>query len=183
MDFKELDDTTRKCMLEEFKKEETNGKPYRSPLLTAKGLEQFPILMEKAITQQDGNEVTLAKDLNNSSYWVPTTVSHRKGIPYTKTVNPDPASKRLAITEFNTWYVKGLAKKLIDEGITECEIYRAESADQPRCECTRWEGKKISVKEVYDGHRIRYHHEKIDSTALQIPSGAYCHHAIKRIDQ
>ena len=71
----------------------------------------------------------------------------------------------------------------MDEGIKECEVYRADTAVVPKCECTRWEGQKFDVQEAYDGHRKRYHHKNIDRKAFSIPSGTGCHHAIKRIDQ
>ena len=107
MEFKELDEATRKCMLEEFKKEEAND-PYRSKRLIGLGLEKFPALMEKAI--KEGNEVTLEKDLNDPSYWKSAETSHSgKGDAYSKGV-PMNAAKTLALSEFSTWYTRGLSK-------------------------------------------------------------------------
>ncbi len=181
MNFEELDDTTRKFMLDEFHTEEAGQDPYRSKLLTSEGLENYPQLMEKAITETEGNEVTLGRDLNRSGFWETTMKSQRKGKSYTKSVNVGDASTRIALTEFSTWYTRGFAKRLMEEGEKECEVYRADTAVEPRCSCSNWEGKKFSVKDAYEGHRKRYHHNKIDRAAFSIPSGPNCHHSIRRV--
>ena len=181
MNFEELDDKTRQYMLKEFQDEEKSGNPYRSKRLSALGLEKFPSLMEKGI--KNGNEVTLEKDLNDSSYWKSSETSHSgKGTAFSKNI-PSDASKMLALSEFSTWYTRGLSKILIDEGVTECEVYRADTAAVPRCECTKWERLKTDVQQAYDGHRKRYHHENIDRKAFSIPSGPNCHHSIRRFKQ
>ncbi len=137
--------------------------------------------MEKAI--KDGNEVTLAKSLNDPAYWITSEMSHsNKGTVFTKDI-PSDAVKMLALSEFSTWYTRGLSKRFLEEGINECEVYRADTAVDPRCECTKWEGEKIDVQLAYDGHRKRYHHEKINRKAFSIPSGPNCHHSIRRIDK
>jgi len=179
MEFLELDEKTREYMLKEFEKEEAGGDPYRSEKMTELGLESFPDYMVKAI--KDGNEVSLAADLVNPSFWQSYETYKRAGNVHERKINPEYAAKRLALTEFNTWYVRGLAKRLMDEGEKQCEIYRAESAKVPKCECTSWEGSKFDLEKVYNGHRIRYHHKNIDRTAFSIPSGPLCHHSISRL--
>lgn len=178
MNFEELDETTRKYMLQEFQAEEKSGNPYRSDTMTAEGLSNVVQIVEKALTE--GNEITLARDLARPSYWKPTTTSHRGNTVYQRKINPETAASVFALGEFNTWYVRGLAKKLMEEGQTLCEIYRAESAAQPRCECSVYEGKPIELSKIYAGHRVKYHPVK-NNSAFSIPSGPNCHHAIRRI--
>ena len=68
---------------------------------------------------ENGEEATLATALaGQPGFWEETD---REG----KTVNVNQASTRLAITEFNTWYVAGLAHVLSAEGETLCDVYRA----------------------------------------------------------
>ena len=153
-DFEELDDTTRQYMLSEFRVEESSGNPYRSDLLTQSGLEAFPGLMEEAI--RSGNEEPLARALSTPAYWHPFQIRFRRGKPYQAKVDPVKAAERLAFTEFNTWYVRGLAKRLLEEGIGECQVYRAAPARQPRSECRQHKGAIYDVQLVYDGHRARY---------------------------
>jgi len=65
MNFTELDETTREWMLRRFEAEESGGNPYRSEALSQVGLANWPDLMRQAITNADGNEVTLAAGLND----------------------------------------------------------------------------------------------------------------------
>lgn len=69
MNFTELDGTTREWMLRRFEAEESSGNPYRSEALSQLGLARWPDLMHQAITDPDGNEVTLAAGLNRPGYW------------------------------------------------------------------------------------------------------------------
>jgi len=178
LNFEELDDDTRKWMLVEFEQEENSNNPYRSTRLNLTGQKEFGKIMKRAITS--GNIQILTGDLSNPSLWNPTELARRKETTYPKKIDPGSSAKLLAHTEFTTWYTRGLARKLMEENIDSCEIYRAEPAKTPRCECTRYEGKSIPVKDIYDGHRAKYH-PKINSSAFSIPSGPFCHHTIRRL--
>ena len=68
--FEELDDITRKWMLEEFLNEEKSKAPYRSSRLSEIGLEVFPKEMEKAIIE--GNEESLTNALMSPNNWKPS---------------------------------------------------------------------------------------------------------------
>jgi hypothetical protein len=96
-------------MLRRFEAEESGGNPCRSEVLSPLGLAHWPDIMREAITDLDGSEVTLALALNRPGYWQATETYVRNGIARQRSVNPAQASERLAITEFNTWYVAGLA--------------------------------------------------------------------------
>ena len=112
MIFTELDPTTREWMLRRFEAEESGGIPYRSGVLSPPGLAHWPDVMRQAITDRDGSEVTLAAALDRADYWQAIETYVRNGVPHQRRVNPAQASERLAITEFNTWYVAGLAARL-----------------------------------------------------------------------
>lgn len=176
--FEELDEITRKWMLEEFLNEELSGKPYRSTRLSPLGIEIFPKEMEKAI--MEGNEDTLAQALSLPDYWNPSESYTRSGKLHTRRINPIKAAESLAYTEFNTWYVRGFARRLIEEGEAYCQIYRAAPAWQPRDECLAHEGKTYEVREIYDGHRARYWAQPCNLNALSVPIGTNCHHSIRR---
>lgn len=178
-DFDELDEITRKWMLEEFQQEENVGNPYRSPRLSSLGLSVFPKEMEKAI--REGNEETLAHVLSNSAYWQSSETFERGFKTHTRKINPVKAAEFLAHTEFNTWYVRGLARRLIEEGEEHCQVYRAAPAWQPRGECLKHEGQIYRVHDIYDGHRIRYWPKPGNAGALSIPVGTNCHHSIRRV--
>ncbi len=178
LNFEELDDETRKWMLVEFEQEENANNPYRSTRLNTVGQKAFGEIMKKAIVS--GDIPSLSSDLSDSSLWNSTELSTRKTTTYEKKIDPGSTAKLLAHTEFTTWYTRGLARRLMEEHIDKCEIYRAELAKVPRCECTKFEGQSIKVKEIYDGHRAKYH-PKPNYSAFSIPSGPFCHHTIRRL--
>lgn len=178
--FEELDQTTRRFMLQEFKAEES-GTPYRSPRLSPRGRQAFPMLMEEAILS--GNEETLARTLSNPSHWNPYETYVREGVTRQRKVTPGKAAESLAITEFNTWYVRGLAKRLLEEGEHVCQVYRAAPAWEPRGECLKHDRQIYSLQEVYDGHRARYWPEPGNPKVVSIPVGPNCHHTIRRARQ
>jgi len=171
MKFEELDEKTREYMFEECKKEQDTN-PYISKLLSPQGIHEFPALIRLAIVF--GNEVTLFNGLNKKELWQPLKIV---GLRLVKNI---PAAKRLALTEFNTWYVRGLAKRLLDEGVKECEIYRAESPTDSPGRCSQYERRIIPVRLIYDGHRAKYW-PTIDQERFSIPYGPNCHHTIRRV--
>ena len=128
----------------------------------------------------DGDIPCLINALSNHMFWN-TTEPYTRGITSEKNI-PSNAVETLAHTEFTTWYTRGFARRLMEEGIDFCEIYRAKTANTPRCECTKFEGRTVKVKKIYDGHRAKYHPTK-NHTAFSIPSGALCHHTIRRLKQ
>ena len=178
MKFEELDDETRKWMLIEFEEEESSKNPYRSSHLNSTGKEKFREIMKNAISS--GNILSLTNTLSNLTLWKKTGLVTTKGTVRERRISPSSSAKSLAHTEFTTWYTRGFAKRLMEEGIDSCEIYRAEVTKNPRCECTKLEGHTVKVKAIYDGHRAKYH-PTINSSAFSIPSGPFCHHTIRRL--
>ncbi len=167
----DLDQDTRRYMLEVFDKEESGGNPYRSKSLTLTGQKHFYGLMKNAIL--DGNETTLAQSLNYKQFWKHADLRGRK-------INILLSSKKLASVEFNTWYVRGLSRRLINDKEEYCEIYSAEPAYVPRGDCAACNGSIIKVRDVYFGHRAKYW-PKSNPSAFSIPTGPDCHYTIRRI--
>ena len=178
MNFEELDDTTRRYMLQEFEAEIASDDPYFGNNLSVAGRATFQELMRAAI--KGGNEETLRAALNRPGLWNEKEPYKRKGVLRERRINLRQASERLALTEFNTWYVRGLAKRLIDEGVTHCQAYRAAPPRGEPAECAAHENQSFAVQEIYDGHRARYWPVKC-SNAVSIPFGPSCHHTIRRV--
>lgn len=180
MNFEELDDVTRRFMLSEFEEEEAGGNPYRGKALSAVGRIEFPGLMRQAI--RAGNELTLIDSLVNPSFWNPTEPYVRQGIVRQRSINVLQAAERLGLTEFNTWYVRGFARRLMDEKIARCQIYRAgipKWEESPQCKAH--EGQVVLVEAIYNGHRAGYWPEPSNQSILSVPLGPNCHHTIRRI--
>jgi hypothetical protein len=157
MQFEELDEITARFMLQHFEAEQASADPYLGKILSPDGRAAFPDLMREAIRQR--TEVVLIGQLTRPEYWNSTEPYERKGILRERAVNVMQAAERLGMTEFNTWYVRGLAARLLDEGVESCQAYRA----------------------AYDGHRARYWPEPGDPDAISIPFGPGCHHTIRRM--
>lgn len=135
--------------------------------------------MENAIIQ--GNEETLANALSDPNYWISSEIYVKDDRPYTRRINPIKAAEFLAYTEFNTWYVRGFSRRLMEEGVEYCQVYRAAPAWQPRGECLQHEGRNYRAQEIYNGHRARYWPPPANPSALSIPVGTNCHHSIRRV--
>ena len=178
MNFKELDETTRRCMLQEFEIEIASQNPYFGRNLSAAGRAAFPEMMREAIIS--GNEETLGAALNRADLWNEMETYERNGVFRERRINVRQASERLALTEFNTWYVRGLSRRLIDEGVTHCQAYRAAQPRWEPADCTAHENQVFIVREIYDGHRARYW-PVVNENAVSIPFGPGCHHTIRRV--
>ena len=177
--FEELDEETRKWMLVEFLNEENSGNPYRSPRLSPLGLDIFPKEMEKAIKM--GDEESLKNALLNPDYWKPKEPYTRGGEEYWRKINHEKAAEFLAYSDFNTWYIKGFSRRLMEDGEEYCQVYRAGFSEEPRGECLVHEDQIYKVEDIYNGHRIRYWPKPGKKGVLSIPVGTNCHHSIKRV--
>jgi hypothetical protein len=179
MNFEELDGKTRGYMLAEFEAEERGGNPYRGERLSSAGAAAFPDHMREAI--QCGNELSLFAALNRIHYWNSSERYVLKGVVRIRRINMQQADEQLTLSEFNTWYVTGFAKRLLDEGEHQCQAYRAAQPKWEQADCTAHEGQFFSLLEVYSGHRARYWPEPGNPDALSIPFNPGCHHTIRRV--
>ncbi len=179
MNYEELDIKTREYMLAEFDKEQSSATPFKSKALSAQGRIALPELMKRAITS--GNEVSLCQSLNVPMYWDPQEEYTRNGVTRNRQRNIRQSAERLSLTEFSTWYVRGLAKRLGDEGATTCQVYRGELPKWEPGECASHEGQIVSVQEIYNNHRARYFPEPGNKDVYSIPFGPGCHHVIRRV--
>ncbi len=174
MRYEELDQTTRRWMLEEHRAEE-ESLPYRSPNLSEVGKERFRTIMETALAH--GNEDTLTQALSGEDMWTEYEPSPLGGIRRTE---PARAARTLARMEFNTWYVRGFCRRLMEEGETLVQIYRAEAADAPGDVCDAYMNMFLEIRFLYNGHRIKYWPSR-NEKAFSVPCGPQCRHSVRRI--
>jgi hypothetical protein len=177
MAFEDLDSATRIEMMNEYDAEVNGGSPYTSKALSALGRSTFPELLRNAI--RSGNEESLALSLLRPELWNPTETYLRAGIARERKVNISQAAQRLALTEFNTWYVRGFAGRLMKEGVTHCQAYRAAEPKWEPSDCSAHEGQVFLVEDIYRAHRARYWPVE-NANAVSIPFGPGCHHTIRR---
>jgi len=146
--------------------------------LTDLGWAEFETAMPLALAE--GTDDSLSADMQAPGYWRAKRPHRRYG---ETNYNHAQARELLCYGEFNVAYIRGLAHALIARGETECVVYRADSAYQPRGECSKWEGQRFTLQAVIDGHRARYWPPgEGDSVAFSIPTGYNCHHSIRAVE-
>ena len=60
--------------------------------------------------------------LSKDSFWKSSIDRRTKsGRTTSVRVSPQNAANRLALTEFNTWYIHGFARRLMEEGEEKCQ--------------------------------------------------------------
>ncbi|MBS1799664.1 MAG: hypothetical protein JSS95_07555 [Acidobacteria bacterium] len=130
--YENLDAETRKYMVEEIDWDIEAGSMYISNFLNAYGKTRWPTILR--IAAESGNDDTLAKALvaeqclaNQYEKKKPKGGTTWAAVPYT-------ASQTMGEGEFNRYFVRGLCKRAIAEGIPDLEVYRAKSVAIPRIE-------------------------------------------------
>ena len=175
----ELDAITRDYMLEEFVAE-WSGVPYVPRRLTAYGAQLWPGMMEDAIRDGDDDALIYALRSVPGVLMAQEPFTTRRGERRMRAVNPLQASELVAVGEFGTWYVRGLAARLLAEGVREVEVYRAAPPRWEAGSCARHEGARVFTRVAYDGHRAGYWPVG-DPEAFSVPFGPGCHHSIRRV--
>ena len=104
--YEELTCQVRLYMLWEFLSDWFKSGISSAEELSEYGLAVYPKLMCKAILEED--QQYLYESMSASEYWVNYQ---------------DHTVKCLTYYDFNIWYVKGLSKLLMDEGVEYCEVY------------------------------------------------------------
>jgi hypothetical protein len=147
--------------------------------LTDEGWAALENAMPEALAYHDDD--WLVAQMTSPTYWLERSPRRTRSGVTMVNYNKRDALERLCFGEFNIAYIRGLARVLVARGATECLVYRANPAYEPRGECSSWEGKAFPVAAVLDGHRVRYHPPPGDRTAWSVPSGPNCHHSIRAL--
>lgn len=175
LDLEELDDETREHMLREFEAEWATTDKYIPKSLSAEGLSAWPGLMTTAISTGDDESLRVA--LTANTHYFEPRIQTGTG---SKVQNIPQAAALLAQSEFNTYYIRGLSAKLLAESVDRAEVYRAAEPTMSKAACSTHEGTEVSVQDVYDGHRAKYHPVQAPG-AFSVPFQPGCHHSIRRV--
>jgi hypothetical protein len=160
-----LDEKTRRFMIEEVEHDIANDQLYISPRLNPQGRAVYLNLLKEAIeSQSDG---WLAEQLRFGGMMNPMEQRRKPKGDYTMVRVPVTAPDTLAEGEYNRFYIRGLCRRAIEEGIASLEIYRAKAVMQPRSDSQAKIGTKINVEILLNDLRVNI---GID-TALGLPPG------------
>jgi hypothetical protein len=123
----DLDEHTRKLMLQEVELEIAQGTLSISPHLTLIGLELYPPLFRKAIRSQD--EVWLAGTLQGAGL---IELLERKTLPngiVEISIGPGLSVATLVEREFNRLYCRAICLRAVEDHIPHVLVYRAKQVE------------------------------------------------------
>lgn len=160
-----LDSETRRFMLEEIKMDIANGSIYLSNYLNDRGAAAWPDLLIAAATS--GTDNTLGSEIRSNDY-LKTDVQRRKPTGGSTTAKvPFTAHETLGEGEFGRYYVRGLCRRAINEGVPELIVYRAKEVTQPRPGSEEKIGKRVIPQDILQDLRAMPGVEPL----LGLPSG------------
>jgi hypothetical protein len=147
-----LDDITRKYMLNEISLDVKERRLYISKRLTEQGRSDYEQLLREAVEKHDAD--WLALRLKEGERMAAFEPSHsRTGRPIVKNT-PISDDVTLADGEFNYYYVRGLCVRAIDQGVDYLVVYRAKEVAQERPQSVTLIGTKVNPKELLDDLRV-----------------------------
>ncbi len=160
-----LDDRTRQLMLEEVEYDIARNQLHISPFLSGQGEHDYANLLKEAI--QNGSDESLAANLRAHRRINRALPRRQPKGGFSIAAAPSNAADILAESEFNRFYIRGLARRAIEEGIAELVIYRAKPVQSPRPESEALIESTLSPQDLLVD--LRSHPD--EPPALGVPSG------------
>lgn len=164
--FENLDDRTRQLMLDEMEYDIAQNQLHISPFLSGQGQRDYVNLLRE--TLQSGNDETLAQSLREHRRILRTLPRRNPKGGYSMSATPENAAQVLAESEFNRYYIRALARRAIEDGISELVIYRAKPVSNPRPDSEARIETSLSPQELLDDLRD---HTGDEIPELGVPSG------------
>src|SRR5499426_3589526 len=161
-----LDERTRQLMLDEVEYDIAHNQLHISPFLSGQGQWDYADLLRKAI--QKGSDETLGHDLQSRRRIVRALPRRKPRGGYIITATVENAAEVLAESEFNRYYIRGLARRAIEDHIPELVVYRAKPARNPRPESEARVETSLSPQELLEDLRS---HPGDEPPTLGVPSG------------
>ena len=165
MNLVNLDEITRRYMLQEIDGDVRAGRLYLSKRFSEKGRQDYEALLREATQNHDAQ--WLAEQLNTGGRMRAAEVSHSKrGTAFVKRT-PLGDHETTAFGEFNRYYIRGLCARAVDEGIKEVIVYRALDVTQERASSAQLIGSSVDAATLLADLR-----DSIGTgTRMGIPSG------------
>ena len=164
--FENLDDRTRQLMLDEMDYDIANNQLHISPFLSGQGERDYANLLREAL--QSGTDETLAQSLREHRRILRTLPRRNPAGGYSIAATAENAAEVLAESEFNRYYIRGLARRAIEDDVPELVVYRAKPARNPRPESEARVETAISPQEILEDLRS---HPGDERPTLGVPSG------------
>ncbi|HEY3293884.1 MAG TPA: hypothetical protein VGL38_00445 [bacterium] len=139
--FEELDADTRRYMVLECQRDMARDHFVLYKRLTEEGRAAYRKLLLRAL--EAGDEQTLTESLAQPEFFISSEPYSRGGKVAQRKVSHPAAASLIAETEFNAYYMRGLCRKLMAEGVTRVMVYRAKETENPR------EGKRVTPGDIW----------------------------------
>lgn len=160
-----LDEVTRRHMLEELERDLALRTLYISPRLTDEGAEAYPELLQEAIENHD--DAWLADELRSHDYLHQVEERWKGEAELIPARVPYIAADTLAESEFNRYYIRGLCARALAEGFSEVEVYRGKEVQEPRPASQAKIGKHFPARALLGDLRRAHGVESV----LGVPAG------------
>jgi len=146
LQYENLDPATRRYALAEFESDLTNGTFHISERLRPEAVAEYQRLLQEALRYYDDRWLE-----EHASELLVESESRRTRSGGTTTAKvPQMAGRLLAEGDFNRFYMRGVARRAIDESRQIIEVYRARLSIEPRPESAQLEGSRVPAAEVLD---------------------------------
>lgn len=165
LDYKNLDQRTRTLMLSEIEHDVAAGTLYLSDRLTAHGRQDYLDLLRRAAAV--GTDERLAAEIRSRL----NTHDSQKRLPSggfsAPPAMPSNAHETLAEGQFNSFYIRALCVRAIEDDISHLIVYRAKAVKHARTESQQKIGQRVPASSLLEDLRA---HVGVE-TALGIPAG------------
>src|SRR4051794_8738876 len=139
----DLDERTRRYMLEEIERDANQGTLYISPRLSNTGAANYPVLLREAAQLHE--PAWLAHELNQLNRMQRSEQRRLSGGGFATVAVPETAAQTLAEGEFNRFYARAICRRAIDDGVEKVVIFRAREVHHPRFESQQLVGKSVDA--------------------------------------
>ncbi len=151
-------------MVDEVQRDIAADRLYSSKRFTPAGVLCYPDLLLRAVAE--GTAASLASDLRRADCFVLHEPRTRNG-KTTMAAVPHTAPDTFAEGEFNRFYIRGVCRRSIDEGVGQVVVYRAKEVSSPRPESQAKLGSIVDAARLLEDLR---ENPGVD-TALGLPQG------------
>jgi hypothetical protein len=144
LQYENLDPTTRRYALEELDNDIASGDFHISERLRPTAVAEYQRLMRDAVRYYDD------RWLEEHASDLLVDFEHRKTRSGGQTTAklPEMATRMLTEGDFNRYYMRGVARRAIEEGRQVVEVYRARFSLEPRVESSELEGRRLPAADV-----------------------------------
>ena len=163
--YEDLDNQTRKFMLNELDIDIAKGCLYVSPRLTYRGRKTYPSVLRKAI--RDYDDSWLARQLRDKKFIKIYEERKKPSGGCIKARVPCTAAEILAEGEFNRFFIRGLCARALEQGTNEVRVYRGKAVKNARPQSEVLIGSVKKAKNLLNDLRMKIG----DEPCLGLPGG------------